>query len=128
MRENAIGDGPKQATIAIRIKITKKPAFAGLFNQLENRMFAFVIADRPNDQTQRVKSGYRTFEEEADDIAGLPGSKTRPSENIWMLELPEQTALLSALVHASQNKGFGLRVLYFQDAPQEYVQPPSVKD
>ncbi len=91
-------------------------------------MFVVVIVEKPLDQATRVSAGWPKFAEDVDDIAGRRGSKSRPSENVWLLELPKDTARLSSLVSAVEGRPLALRVLYFQEAPKEFSQPSSLKD
>jgi len=53
-------------------------------------------------------------------ISPLQENHKRPSEGVWLIELPSDTPVFAAIVYFAESRELSYRVLYFDSLPCEY--------
>lgn len=84
---------------------------------------AIVVVEKPASRANQMQGGWPALLSSAAEQAGPGKDHNRLSDNVWLLELPKETALLACVVREAQNYGIPHRVLYFAENPLEYSFP-----
>lgn len=85
--------------------------------------FAVVVATMPNGKLNSTMGQWPAFLSELNGISPPPGNQKRPAEGVWLLTLPSDTPVLSAIVYLATSREVPHRVLYFDNIPFEYLYP-----
>ena len=82
--------------------------------------FAVVVVEAPTNTVDRVQGGWPAFANATAKIVAHNSKDLQPSENIWLIPLPNETPVLACVVAAAIQYSIQYRVLYFDTAPQEF--------
>lgn len=81
---------------------------------------ALVVVPAPSTTTDRTQGQWPAFVSDISSISPEIGDQKHPSETTWLLSLPEDTPIFSAVVHRACVRELRHRVLYFEKPPLEY--------
>lgn len=86
--------------------------------------FAVVIVESPTGTIGRVQGPWPSFLAAVASTTAHNPKGLHPSENIWLIPLPNETPVLASVVTAAQQYDLPHRVLYFEKPPVEYSFKP----
>lgn len=87
--------------------------------------FAVVVVQRPQGQITKVQGAWPAFSSEVAQLKLPAGKSEKPSDNVWLLEMPNASGVLAGVVATAHNYEIPHRVLYFSEPPLEYSFSPS---
>jgi hypothetical protein len=80
-------------------------------------MFAVVAANPPKTPVAQMTGPWSGFLGAIDELGSHIGTRTRPSESTWFLDLTNETQVFAAVVEAARVHSIPLHILYFKESP-----------